>query len=133
MNAAISTRFLVTLFLPSFFVVACSVTTGPASGSGSGNCFTFQQGKKGSQAKGAAAVAAKQRSSEVIPSGTAKGPSYQGATCDSSADGVAWCDGDHSIAMCDGSQWQVKDCGSDTCVTFNESHDVGCTPSACAQ
>ncbi len=45
--------------------------------------------------------------------GTDSGATYDGITCDSSTEGLAWCDSATNIAVCAGGEWWVLDCSSD--------------------
>jgi len=128
------TSFIGSFVVGSFLLTlgACTVTT---SSSGSGSCpFSFQKGKRGSTATSSGAKAANQKVEAANLSGAStKGSSYEGANCDASSEGIGWCDGDHSVALCNAGQFYVQDCGSDVCVTFDDNHQIGCAPAACAE
>jgi hypothetical protein len=72
---------------------------------------------KGGGAKGQAAQSANQKAGGGAEGdhskGTDKGAMYEGVTCDSSTDGLAWCDSDTEIAVCAGGEWWLLDCSSD--------------------
>jgi hypothetical protein len=96
--------------------------------------LSFQKGKRGSATTASGAKAANQKvASTDLSAAAAKGPSYEGAVCDGGAEGVGWCDGDHAVALCNAGQFYVQHCGSDVCVTFDDSHELGCAPAACAE
>ena len=73
---------------------------------------------KGGGAKGADAQSAHQKvggsANGDHGKGTDQGSTYLGITCDSSTDGLAWCDSDTEIAVCSGGEWWLLDCSSET-------------------
>lgn len=79
---------------------ACGGGSGPQKGGGS----------KGSAAMGTGQVAGGKASGNKSM-GTQKGESYEGVTCNSSTDGLAWCDSDEEIAFCSDGAWWILDCG----------------------
>jgi hypothetical protein len=79
---------------------------------------------KGGGAKGSAAKDAGQKGGNNVKMdksmGTQMGETYEGVTCDSSTEGLAWCDDDVNIAFCSGGAWWLLDCsqpaiGGDFC------------------
>ena len=94
------------------FVAACA-----SNNSGGGK-------DKGGGAKGMAAEQAGQKAGSTAVAdenqGTDEGASYEGVTCDSSTEGLAWCDSDTEIAVCAAGEWWLLDCshpdiGGDFC------------------
>jgi len=80
--------------------------------------------QKGGGAKGSAAKDAGQKGGGNVTSdkskGTQQGQTYEGVTCDSSTEALAWCDDDINIAFCSGGIWWLLDCsqpaiGGDFC------------------
>ncbi len=69
---------------------------------------------KGGGAKGSAAMGTGQMSGSKANDnksmGTDQGATYEGVTCDASAEGLAWCDDDFDIAFCSGGEWWLLDC-----------------------
>ena len=54
------------------------------------------------------------------------GASYEDVTCDSSTEGLAWCDSDTEIAFCASGTWWLLDCsgvGGDFCGDDGETVD----------
>lgn len=79
---------------------------------------------KGGGAKGSAAKDAGQKGGGNVSmdksKGTQMGDTYEGVTCDSSTEGLAWCDDDVDIAFCSAGTWWLLDCsqpaiGGDFC------------------
>lgn len=71
---------------------------------------------KGSTATGSAAKDAGQKAGSTAENdksmATDDGATYENVTCDSSFEGVAWCDSDTSIVFCAGGEWWSLDCGA---------------------
>ena len=73
--------------------------------------------QKGGGAKGAAAQSSGQKAGGNSESdhtkGTDSGSTYEGVLCDSSTEGLAWCDSDTNLAVCAAGEWWVLDCSSE--------------------
>ena len=57
---------------------------------------------------------------------TSDGASYESVTCDSSEEGVAWCDDDTHIVVCSGGEFWSLDCGAiggDFCAEVDDTVD----------
>lgn len=114
-------------------VVVCSLALVASVGCSSKKSSASSKQKGGGQ-KGAAAASAKQQnggtaSSAAATSGTDQGSDYEGATCDDSTEGVAWCDSDTTVILCSSGTWYAVDCssiGADVCATDLDSQVVDC-------
>jgi hypothetical protein len=100
--------------IPAFLVIAMMAAACGGGGSKS----------KGGGAKGASAKDSGQKGGGNVSTdkskGTDKGETYEGVTCDSSAEGLAWCDSTTEVAFCAGGEWWLLDCshpdiGGDFC------------------
>jgi hypothetical protein len=91
-----------------------------------GACSDSSTGKasKGGGQKGTAAMGTGQKAGSSAEGDKSKGmdesATYEGVTCDSSTEGLAWCDSDTDIAFCAGGEWWLLDCshpdiGGDFC------------------
>jgi hypothetical protein len=88
----------------------------PAAGCGS-------KKSKGGGVKGAAAKDAGQKTGGTATGDKAKakeqmGDTYEGVKCDSTTEGLGWCDSETEIAFCSGGGWYLLDCtgvGGDFC------------------
>ena len=114
MRSMKSTFLVVSL---SFAFAACGGGSKPAKGGG---------------ARGAAAKGSGQTSGGTATGdkgqGTQKGETYEGVTCDSSTDGLAWCDSDTDVVFCSGGVWYLLDCsspeiGGDVCGETDDTID----------
>src|SRR4051812_46954653 len=92
---------------------------GALAACGGGSKPAKRGGTKGSAATDSGQKAGGMASADKSK-GTDMGASYDGVTCDSSTEGLAWCDSDTNIAFCSGGEWWILDCshpdiGGDFC------------------
>lgn len=70
--------------------------------------------KKGGGAKGSAAKEGDQKTGSEAKKEKGKasqmGEDYDGVTCDSSTEGLGWCEDDFAIAFCSSGSWYILDC-----------------------
>ena len=89
-----------------------------------------------SKGGGAKAAAAKTESQKVggaagasKSNATSKGESYEGVTCDASAEGLGWCDSDGIVVFCSEGQFYALDCSTvdgAVCAEDPETNAVDC-------
>jgi len=79
-------------------------------------CGGSNKADKGGGQKGSNAMGTGQMSGGTATGnesmGTQQGDTYEGVTCDSSTEGLAWCDDDTDIAFCSGGTWWLLDCSA---------------------
>lgn len=104
------------LFLISIasLAIACGSGGGKSKGGGSKGTGAQSSGQKaGGNAEGGKSM------------GTQEGETYEGVTCDSSTEGLAWCDSDTEVAFCSDGAWWLLDCshpdiGGDFCAEADD-------------
>lgn len=108
-----------------------------SGGTGCSAAKSSAKAKKGGGSKGTAAASAKQKpgatASGAKASGVPKGAEVDGATCDASTEGVAWCETDSSVTLCSAGAWLAIDCtaiGGDVCATDLDTLTVDCVAAA---
>ena len=104
-----STNSLILILAMIGSLVACSGGSKPQKGGGQMGTAAKDAGQKaGGHAEGDKSK------------GTDMGSTYDSVTCDSSTEGLAWCDSETNIAFCAGGEWWILDCshpdiGGDFC------------------
>jgi hypothetical protein len=104
-----------TLLVTILALAACGGDSKPAKGGG----------KKGTSAMGTGQMAGGTAAGKKNMS-TMQGQSYEGVTCDSSTQDLAWCDDDFDIAFCDGGQWYLLDCSAFDAFCGDDGLTVDC-------
>jgi hypothetical protein len=85
---------------------------------------------KGGGAKGSAAKTAGQmtgpKAAQSTSMSTDQGSTYEDVGCDTSDDGLAWCDDDENIAFCSGGEWYLLDCSALGAYCGDDGSTVDC-------
>jgi hypothetical protein len=96
------------------FAAGCSSKNSDTKSTTSANKPAAKKGSTASGASGSKSAGQKTGSSLTSNKGQAtdKGTDLDGATCDDSLEGTAWCGDDTTAIFCSGGHWYALDCSS---------------------